>query len=288
MQTEEARPVKRTFLKAVVRRSFWVIGGCAAISVAYVPRSHAQLGIDIGVILAGLQQVNSTMQSVMQAPMQDLQSTQSQMQQYEQNVMYPLNDIQNAQALAGQSLGVAQRTEAFFGAPISSATLPMNQQFEGMIFSKDPNQLANISGMYTQVFGALPASTQANSDMVGAIDAGDATAQECLKRAVQLDALSDQEMAVSQQMLAQLKTTAPGNAALISAQASAWLVQGSGYTQSALAEMLRASAAEAGYAGVNLKQRATGNLNSASGLGRIGAGSAQINSSSTSPIGVNP
>ena len=285
---KETGPVKRTYLKSAVRRSAWVLGGCVLISVAYVPHSQAQLGIDTAVILAGLQQINSTMQSVMQGPMQDLQSTQSQMQQYEQNVMYPLNDIQKAQSLANQSLGVAQQAEAFFGAPISSATLPLNQQFEGMIFSKDPNQLVNISGMYQQVFGTLPNSSQANPDMVAAIDAGDATAQECIKRAVQLDALADQEMAVSQQMLAQLKTTAPGNAALISAQASAWLVQGSGYTQSALAQMLRASAAEAGYAGVNLKQRATSNLNSASGLGSIGSGSTQTSSSSTSPIGVNP
>lgn len=285
---KETGPVKRTYLKSAVRRSAWVIGGCVLISVAYVPHSQAQLGIDTAVILAGLQQINSTMQSVMQGPMQDLQNTQSQMQQYEQNVMYPLNDIQKAQSLANQSLGVAQQAEAFFGAPISSATLPMNQQFEGMILSKDPNQLSNISGMYQQIFGTLPTSTQANSDMVGPIDAGDATAQECIKKAVQLDALADQEMAVSQQMLAQLKTTAPGNAALISAQASAWLLQGSGYTQSALAQMLRASAAEAGYAGVNLKQRATSNLNSASGLGGIGSGSTQTSSSSTSPTGVNP
>ena len=285
---KEARPVTRTFLKSAVRRSAWVIGGCVLISVAYVPHSQAQLGIDTAVILAGLQQINSTMQSVMQGPMQDLQSTQSQMQQYEQNVMYPLNDIQKAQSLANQSLGVAQQAEAFFGAPISSATLPLNQQFEGMIFSKDPNQLVNISGMYQQVYGTLPTSSQANPDMVAAIDAGDATAQECIKRAVQLDALADQEMAVSQQMLAQLQTTAPGNAALISAQASAWLVQGSGYTQSALAQMLRATAAETAYGGFNLKGRATSNVTGVSGLSGISASSSPGGSAQVQPAGVNP
>jgi hypothetical protein len=157
-----------------------------------------------------------------------------------------------------------------------------------MIFSKDPNQLANISGMYQQVYGTLPTSSQANPDMVAAIDAGDATAQECIKRAVQLDALADQEMAVSQQMLAQLQTTAPGNAALISAQASAWLVQGSGYTQSALAQMLRATAAEAAYSGFNLKGKATSNVTGVSGLSSISASSTPGGGAQVQPAEVNP
>lgn len=277
---ETVTPVKRSIFKSALKRSAWVAGGCALISLAYAPRSHAQLGIDIGVILAGLQQVNDVMQSTMQVPMQSLQQSQSDMQQYEQKVMYPLNDIQNAQSLANHSLGVAQQTEAFFGAPISSATLPANQQFESMILSKDPNQLANISGQYQQVFGALPTSSQANADTVAMVDAGDATAMECIKRAVQLDALADQEMAVSQQMLEQLKTTAPGNAPLISAQASAWLLQGSGYSQSAMAQMLRAAAAQTGYAGATLKQRATSNQTAVSGLAGI--------ASTTQSTGANP
>lgn len=271
-ETSKVKPSVRS----VVLKSAWLVGGCAVISLGFVPASHAQLGIDTAAILAGLQAINSTMQSVMQAPMQSLQQTQSDMSQYEQNVMYPLGDIQKAQSLAGQSLSITRQMEGFVHAPISSATIPGNIQFETAMLSGDPNQISTINNYYQQVFGSLPTATQANANMVAIADMDDATAMECMKRAIQLDALAEQEMAVSQTMLGQLQSTAPGNAALVSAQASAWLLQGSGYTQSAMAQMLRGSAAGAAMSGFNLKVNAASGQNSIGGLSNLNTATPQI------------
>ena len=99
---------------------------------------------------------------------------------------------------------------------------------------------------------------------------------ECMKRAIQLDALAEQEMALSQTMLTQLQSTSPGNAALVSAQASAWLLQGSGYTQSAMAQMLRGSAVSAAMSGFNLKLNGASTQSSISGLSSLSTTTPQV------------
>jgi hypothetical protein len=258
------KQARSSSFQTALRKALWLAGGCAFVGVSFAPRSYAQLGIDTAAILAGLSQINSTMQSVMQAPMQALQSAQNDMQQYEQQVMYPLSGIQQAQALAQQTLTISRQMQSLMNIPVSSATLPVNIQFESSMLSGDPNQLVNIQGLFQSAYGSLPTTAQANQDTIGTVDAGDAIAQECIKKAIQLDALSEQEMAVSQQLLTQLQTSAPGNAPIVSAQAAAWILQGHGYTQSALAQILRANAAQAGYQGFELKQGGADNQKSIS------------------------
>jgi hypothetical protein len=75
---------------------------------------------------------------------------------------------------------------------------------------------------------------------------GDAVAMASMKKAIALDALADSEMTVSQQLMNELQTTAPGNVPMISAQAEAWILQAHAYTQSGTAQLLRAQSAELG------------------------------------------
>jgi hypothetical protein len=148
----------------------------------------------------------------------------------------------------------------------TSAQQPASQQLEAALLSHDPNQVQNITLLYQRAFGTLPSSNQAPTATTTSIDMGDAAAMESMKKAIQLDALADREMEVSQQLLAQLQTAAPGNAPVIAAQASAWVLQGHGYTQSALAQMLRAQSAELGFYGSNMKRGSTVNGNSSGAI----------------------
>jgi hypothetical protein len=95
---------------------------------------------------------------------------------------------------------------------------------------------------------------------------GDAVAMASIKKAIALDALADSEMAVSQQMMNQLETAAPGNVPIISAQAQAWILQAHAYTQSGTAQLLRAQSAELGYTGATMKLHSTLTGNAAAGL----------------------
>jgi hypothetical protein len=74
-----------------------------------------------------------------------------------------------------------------------------------------------------------------------------------MKKAVEIDALADLELQAAEQINQQLQTAAPGSAAILEAQASAWLVRANAYTQSALAELVRVRSIELANQGAQVK-----------------------------------
>jgi hypothetical protein len=262
------RILKNTASKSAVRKAGVITAGCVALSLAMPSNAKAQFGIEIPAILAALATLNSTMQAVMQVPMAMMQQVQSQMAAYEQMTIYPQSQIQASQASASQSLQSSIQIQNTLQSPsmLSSAQMPVTQSLETSMLSGDPNQINAVSSQFGQVYGSLPTSQQAPSQVVSVIDMGDAAAQESIKKAIQMDALATQELAVSQQLLTELQTAAPGNAPIISAQAAAWILQGHGYSQAAMAQILRAQSAELGYYGAAVKQ---GSMNNAAGAQSI-------------------
>jgi hypothetical protein len=81
----------------------------------------------------------------------------------------------------------------------------------------------------------------------------DAVAQAAMKRAVEIDALADLELQAAEQINQQLENAAPGSAALLESQTSAWLVRANAYTQSAMAELIRVRSIELANQGAQLK-----------------------------------
>jgi len=241
---------------ATLRNMRWTIFGCGFMVLLAIP-AHGQFGFDTAALIAALESVNSLMQEVMQAPMQFMQQTIQQQSDFMSNIVYPASAIAAARTQSTQSLASAQQGQQLMDSPIGSAQLPTNQQLENAILSRDPNQVANISSLFASSYGTLPTTTAAPPQAINAIDMGDATAQESYKESVVLDSLADREMEVSQQLLSQLQSSAPGNAPVITAQAAAWLLQGHGYSQAAMAQVLRAQSAVLGYESSGLKQGST-------------------------------
>jgi hypothetical protein len=93
------------------------------------------------------------------------------------------------------------------------------------------------------------------------VDMSDAQAQAAMKKAVQLDGIANQEEQVSQQLMLQLATAAPGTASLISAQAAAWNLQAQGYTQGGFAQLLRLDSAGTAYSGYEMKHMSASHQN---------------------------
>lgn len=258
-QIVTSSPIKKAGVLAV---------GCLAVGFAAAP-AKGQLGIDLAPIIAGLTALNSTMQSVLQVPMQLENQLQQQMNQFTQNSVYPASQITQAQQMAAQSQAQSAQMQSTIDTSTSSAQLAIDQQLESALLSRDPNQIGNVGGLYEQTYGQLPTSQQAPQQVLSAIDISDAAAQECQKKAIELDALADKEFAVSQQLLTQLTTVNPGNAAIVSAQAAAWILQAHGYTQSGMAQELRGQSALIGSTNVRAKMLTTNTANAGAAAATI-------------------
>jgi hypothetical protein len=235
--------------EAMMRRAKWFLRKSSVwllIAVLLLGRpgpARAQFGIDLGIIEAGLQAILSALKSAVGGPLQDIEAIEKSWTQFEQTVIYPEQSILQAQnAVAGFALPMQQMNQ-IFSMNYASAQLPAPQQLEQQLLSGDPNQVGNLGAAYYQVYGTLPDSTQAPPYVQNSIDITDAQAQDGFKKAIELDALAEQEQQVSQQLNQQIQQAAPGSAPILEAEAAAWVVRANAYTQSAMAELMRVRSA---------------------------------------------
>jgi len=134
-----------------------------------------------------------------------------------------------------------------------ATTLPQTIALEQQLLSANSGNVGSIQSNYTSVYGALPASTAIPADSRIAMDMTDAQAQAAMKKAIALDAIANREEQLSQQMMQQLSSSAPGSGSLISAQAAAWNLQANAYSQGAIAQLLRLESASTAYSGYQMK-----------------------------------
>ena len=229
--------------RVLFRRAILSCAGLAIIGMVAVQPAHSQFGIDIAAILAGLKEINSTLNSAVGAPLKIINKVEQEEQQYQQQVLYPLSAINSArQMVTGFSNSFASFLQ-LGTMNISSAALPNPQQLEQQMLSGNPNSIASIGTAYQNVFAPLPATTTVPQNIEYQIDMGDAQAQDALKKAIELDAFAARELEVAQKLNDQIAASAPGSAPILDAEASAWVVQANAYTQMGMAELLRLNSA---------------------------------------------
>jgi hypothetical protein len=217
-----------------------------------------QFGLDpcCAIISAGLNSISGLLKNVVAKPLSQIQQIQQQAANFEQEVIYPATAITNARGLAGQIRGQLQQMTQVFRLSTASATLPAPQQLEQVLLSHNPQSMGQVSQSYAKVYGTVIAPADAPPAIRDLADMTDAEAQAALKKALQLDALAEVELAVADQINQQIQNAAPGSAPILEAQASAWLVRANAYTQSALAELIRVRAVDLASSGAQLKFRA--------------------------------
>jgi len=221
--------------------------------------ARGQFGLDpcCAIISAGLNTISSLLTNVVAEPLSQIQQIQQQAANFQQQVIYPTTAINNARGLASQLQGQLRQINQLYRLPINSATLPMPQQFEQALLSHNPQALGQVSQSYAAVYGAVMAPADAPLPIRDLVDMSDAEAQAALKKAVELDALADVELAAANQINQQIQNAAPGSAPILEAQASAWLVRANAYTQSAMAELIRVRSIDLANSGAQLKFSAT-------------------------------
>jgi hypothetical protein len=222
----------------------------------------------VGIVTSGLNTlnnvmttVNNTLRNVIGPLLQGINSAMSAAQQimgaifdFQRNVVYPQQAINDARALIGRVQGIYNAIRGIWNIAVRSATLPNPRQLEAVILSRDPAQIGSVGGSFSSVYTPLPPATEAHPSQRDLIDSTDAVAQAAMKRSIAIDAIADQELEAADQMMSALQSTAPGTAEMIGAQAGAWLVRSHAYTQQAMSELMRLRSIELATQSARVKE----------------------------------
>jgi hypothetical protein len=245
------------FRHPLARKIAFAAAGLTILATVAVEPAHSQFGIDIAAILAGLKEVDSTLNSAVASPLKLINQIEQQEQQFQREVLYPVAAINSARQMAVGFSSSFLSFRQLGSVNIASAQLPYPQQLEQQMLSADPNDIGTIGSAYQSVFSPLPPQTAVPQKIAYQIDMGDAQAQDALKKAIELDAFAEREMEVAQKLNQQIAASAPGTAPMLDAEASAWVVQANAYTQMGMAELLRVNSANLSNRGGALKDATT-------------------------------
>jgi hypothetical protein len=209
------------------------------------------------IMQAGLASISSALSHVIGQGLNSVLSTDQAIQNFELSVVWPAQQIAQAQALVGNLRGLFSQSQRVTSTPVASATLATTQQLETILLSRDASQISNATPNYTAVYGPVPDQTSAPETVRNLVDMSDAVAQDAMKRAISIDNLADLELQAASVINQNIQSAAPGSAPIIEAQADAWLVRSNAYTQAALADLMRVRAVDLANAGADLKLGAT-------------------------------
>lgn len=232
-QTEQLRKgpsYRPTLAKAI---------GAFLVIAALSSRAHGQFGIDTAAILAALSKMESLMNTYMAAPLKTINQSEQTIASYEQQVMYPLTAINQAKSSVTQFENQFTEVSNLFHVNVLSATLPQSEGLESVLLSRNAGNVASVSPQFQNVYGAVMAQNVASPAVRSMTDMTDAQAQDAMKRAIEIDALTDQELSEADQMGQQISQAAPGSAPILEAEGDVWVVRANAYTQAALAELMR-------------------------------------------------
>jgi hypothetical protein len=232
----------------------------AAVSIVLIivllPTSaRSQFGLDpcCAIISAGLNAISNLLKSVVATPLAAIQQLEQQAADFEQQVIYPITAINQAKALAVQFQAQFAQLRQLAHVAVASATLPNPQQLEQTLLSRAVSAVPTVSVNYNAVYGPVMSAADAPQQVRDVVDATDAEAKAAMMKAIEIDALADAELQAAEQINLQLQNAAPGSAAILEAQTSAWLVRANAYTQAAMAELVRVRSIELANQGAQLK-----------------------------------
>jgi len=210
-----------------------------AVLAIFPTRANGQFGIDTAAILAALSKMQSLMNTFIATPLKTINQYEQSVASYERQVMYPLTAINQAKSSVTQFESQFNNISNMFRVNVSSATLPQSQSLESLLLSRNATNVPNLSGQFQNVYGVVMAQNAASPQIRTMTDMTDAQAQDAMKRAIEIDALSDAELNEANQMGQQISQAAPGSAPILEAEADVWVVRANAYTQAALAELMR-------------------------------------------------
>jgi hypothetical protein len=222
------------------RPTVWKATAVTVLALIILPsRANGQFGVDLAAILAALSKFESLMNTYVAAPLKTINQAQQSIATYEQQIVYPIAAINQARNSVTQFENQFSQLTNMFKVNVSSATLPQSQNLESLLLSRNTANISTVSPQFQNVYGVVMQQNAASPQLRNMTDMTDAQAQDAMKRAIQIDALADAELAEADQMGQQISVAAPGSAPILEAEADVWVVRANAYTQAALAELMR-------------------------------------------------
>lgn len=252
-----ARELLRKGASWIKGRKFRVILLSLILAIAAPWPAEGQFSPCCAILAAGLSSISSALQSVIGGGLNQTLGIDQSIQQFEQTVVWPQNLINQARTLVRSLQGNFNQIQILTRIQVSSATLPNAQQLETNLLSRNANLIGQTSAHYTTLYGPIPAASDASQQIRDIVDITDAAAQAAMKRAIEIDALSDLELQAASQINQSVQNAAPGTAPIIEAQADAWLVRANAYTQAATADLMRLRAIDLANSSADIKMGAT-------------------------------
>lgn len=250
------------------RNPIWFLAGLVLFAAMVTRSANAQF--DGAAITGWLSSISSFLTTYIGPVMNNMGKVESNINKYEQDVMYPVSAIQAAQASAYNVMNVINYGAGLFYMRFNTATpgMPsytMQSQINGGVIGN----INRFNSTFMQVYGSLPSTTQVSPATRQVIDMSDAQSEAAIAASIKLDAEANTEEQLIQQYAKTLSGTtgaAPSAVDMINAQIALSNVQAETYTQQGLAELLRTDAATTAAQNYTVKASVSGNTNFVNGM----------------------
>ena len=156
----------------ILRRVGVSLLGLVLVLMVLPDRARSQLGLDpcCAIISVGLNSISKLLSGVVAKPLASIQQTEQQDTDFEQNIVFPVASLKEAQALAMRSQNQFAQMRQIFQLQVSSATLPGPKQLEQVLLSRNPGNISQITQHFSGLYGAVMPATDAPPALRDAVD----------------------------------------------------------------------------------------------------------------------
>lgn len=235
-----------------------LIGSLPVLALLAVWPAAPAMADALGDLLNTVSQLGSTLSST--------QGIDSQIQNIQQNVAFPLSSIQSYESVINTIRNTYRPWMTQVNSqPLSSAQLATSASLESQMRSSVATQPGSLTANYQATYGP-PVSTGLPPTLQQASDMNDANALDAISLATATDQGSATLISLANQLEDQTATTAPGTADMIAAQAMALQLESLAAQHKLLASELRQEASLLGTQNATQKMHAVHTQTSTSAI----------------------
>ena len=247
-------------LKSVSDSRLKRVAAAVVIALCLLPPTATAAGV--GDILSLIKTITSTLQGAIGGALSGIQTLNSTINNFRQQVIWPLAEINQARAFVNS-------TRAQYGSLMtqiqavknSSATLTNPSQLESVFRSAQAPNIAQLQRAYTAVYAPVPSATDAKPIQRNMMDMDDALAMASLKTTVISDQTTGGMLTLADSLEQQSASAAPGSGPMLATQAQVADLETQAYMAKMLAAELRQEAAKLAHQNTLLKQSAASTRN---------------------------
>jgi hypothetical protein len=216
----------------------------------------------IGDILTLFKTITSTIQGAIGGALNGIQTLNSTINNFRQQIIWPLAQINQARAFVASTRsqygGLMSQIHAIKN---NSATLTNSSRLESVFRNGQSGSIGQFQPLYTNVYGSVPSPTDTRPVQRNMVDIDDALAQGSLKTTVLSDQTTQGMLALADSIEQQSATAAPGSGPMLATQAGISQLESQAYLAKVLASELRQEAAKLAHQNSLLKQSAASTRN---------------------------